>query len=100
MSMSPSLRGALDAIGPEADAANYEAGVHDWKYQLYMRRLAEAQRDALLVAFSELIHDAQEWCNAVDKDSSWDGWDDHYKALAYGGLDEYREFLAKCGDAP
>jgi hypothetical protein len=53
-------------------------------------------RDALSLedALQGLIHDVQEWCEAVEGDSSWDGWDDHYKALYWnGGLDTYRAAL-------
>lgn len=55
---------------------------------------AETRIEVLEAALRGLIHDTQEWCDAVDADSSWDGWDHHYKALAYGGLDEYRAALA------
>lgn len=43
--------------------------------------------------FGNLIHDVQEWCDAVERDSSWDGWDDHYKGLSYGNLEKYRADL-------
>jgi len=26
----------------------------------------------------------QEWCDAVGRGTSWDSWDDHYKAFCYG----------------
>ena len=35
-----------------------------------------AERDALLRMLAE-------WCVAVDNDSSWDGWDHHYKDARY-----------------
>ena len=35
-----------------------------------------AERDALLRMLAE-------WCVAVDNDSSWDGWDHHYKYARY-----------------
>lgn len=40
-----------------------------------------------------LIDDVQEWCDAVGRNSSWDGWDHHYKALAYGNLEKARSAL-------
>jgi len=47
-------------------------------------------------AFASLIDDVQEWCDAIrDNGSSWDDWDHHYKALAYGNLDAYRDALSR-----
>lgn len=28
-----------------------------------------------------VLRDVRAWCMAVEKDSSWDGWDHHYKAF-------------------
>jgi len=47
----------------------------------------------LVATLRNLIDDVQEWCNAVAQDSSWDGWDDHYKSLANGNLSAYRAVL-------
>jgi len=46
----------------------------------------ETERDALLIALKEAYAGIKEWCDAVDKDSSWDGWDYHFKYWKYDGL--------------
>jgi hypothetical protein len=51
------LRAALDGVEPFVAALR-------------------AERDALLRMLAE-------WCVAVDNDSSWDGWDHHYKDARY-----------------
>lgn len=28
-----------------------------------------------------VLADVREWCEAVSNDSSWDGWDEHYKSF-------------------
>jgi hypothetical protein len=55
---------------------------------------ADAARGEIVEALTNLIDDVQQWCDAVAKDSSWDGWDHHYKGLAYDGLAAYRRALA------
>lgn len=49
--------------------------------------LAEAQIDARLIQEDRdaAVRLLAEWCVAVDHDSSWDGWDHHYKAARHGG---------------
>ena len=37
--------------------------------------------DKLREALEIILDVAKEWCKAVDKDSSWDGWDQHFKAM-------------------
>lgn len=39
------------------------------------------QRDELLEALKMLTALAQSWCDAVDNDSSWDGWDSDFKEM-------------------
>jgi hypothetical protein len=73
--------------------ANYVYG----KMQKVERRLtaALAREKALREALEGVVHDVQEWCSAVERDSSWDGWDEHYKDFAYrGGLDAARAALS------
>ena len=60
-------------------ASEYDALFRD--YTLLCQRDAEmvAQRDALKAERDELVELMRDWCAAVDYDSSWDGWDHHYK---------------------
>jgi len=65
-----------------------------------MEKAAEShiyhQNQILRTALQELLTKVEDWCKAVDKDASWDGWDDHFKDLHYnGGLDKYRVILAR-----
>lgn len=59
------------------------------------------ERAELLAALEGLVSDCEKWCAAVERDSSWDGWDSHYKAMKYGrrgepsGLGLAREALLK-----
>ncbi len=39
---------------------------------------------ALSAALESLLRACEGWCDAVERDSSWDGWDHHYKAMKYG----------------
>lgn len=48
------------------------------------------ERDALTARVAELekalnavAGTAEEWCQAVERDSSWDSWDHHYKNMKY-----------------
>ena len=69
-------------------------------------KLCEAKNARILeleAALGWMIDGVQEWCDAVGRDSSWDGWDHHYKFFAYddhhnGGLTAARKALK--GSAP
>lgn len=52
-----------------------------------------AENERLRETLTWVLDDIQNWCKAVDRDSSWDGWDHHYKAFAYGGLEKARAAL-------
>lgn len=39
----------------------------------------------------DIIRDVEEWCDAVSEDSSWDGWDSHYKTMKYKSLSYFKE---------
>jgi hypothetical protein len=41
-----------------------------------------------------LIDKVQEWVDAVDLDTSWDGWDHHFKEMKYTVLPNARAFVA------
>jgi len=47
--------------------------------------------DALTRELAETLNwvgrDVREWCEAVQRESSWDGWDSHFKAFAYDDRD-------------
>jgi len=60
------------------------------------------ERDALRTALREavealasIINDAEMWCDAVDKNSSWDGWDHYFKSMKWKGIPAYRTVLSK-----
>ena len=55
--------------------------------------LVEEARDMT----KRLIGLSQEWCDAVNHDSSWDGWDHHYKAMRYKLLPDARTWLSLIG---
>lgn len=38
---------------------------------------------------------AQAWCDAVERDSSWDGWDHHYRAMKYRILPATADLAAR-----
>ena len=40
-----------------------------------------------------VIDEAQEWCDAVDRGTSWDYWDHHFKAMKYKLLPAARQAL-------
>jgi hypothetical protein len=68
-----------------------------------IRERADARIRELEAALGWMIDGVQEWCDAVGRDSSWDGWDHHYKFFAYddphnGGLTAARKALK--GSAP
>ncbi len=45
---------------------------------------AQAARVKELEASLTNIRDAaKQWCDAVDRESSWDGWDHHFKAMKW-----------------
>lgn len=46
--------------------------------------MIEDQIKQIIAQRDEAIRMLAEWCVAVDKDSSWDGWDHYYKNAAYG----------------
>ena len=54
---------------------------------------AEAALADARTALESIIRDLQEWVDAVEQDSSWDGWDQHYKAAA-SNLPHYRAALS------
>lgn len=58
------------------------------------------EKEALHGTLEWVLNDVQEWCDAVAKDSSWDGWDYHYKSFAYGGIAEARQALHPSPSAP
>jgi len=76
------LRGDMGIIFPDG----YEVNVAKLKYDL-------AQVKDLVKHFKDLICDVQQWCDAVERDSSWDSWDHHYKSLKWTGLPHYRKQL-------
>ena len=39
-----------------------------------------------LEAIEAIVTCAKEWCEAVDHDGSWDGWDHHYKNMKWNLL--------------
>ena len=88
---------AGDPTTPEAQAA-YWKGAFD-RMAARNTALSEALNTAspaggevaVKAAFTDLINDVQEWADAVQRGTSWDCWDHHFRALAYGGLDKYRE---------
>lgn len=45
--------------------------------------MIEDQIKQIIAQRDEAIKMLAEWCVAVDKDSSWDGWDYCYKRAAY-----------------
>ena len=52
----------------------------------------------LVAALEGMVNDVQAWCDAVEKGTGWDDWDDHYKNFAYrGGLKRARAALAAAG---
>lgn len=79
--MSPELRAALDAIGPQPQP---EPGIPEADYFLEQRAFYRAQRDALLVALREAMDCADSRRNYPTAEQ-WASW---------------QETLAKCGDAP
>ena len=56
---------------------------------------AEASEAKLLDTLAWVINDVQNWCDAVDREFSWDGWDDeHFKNFHWrGGLDKARAVI-------
>jgi hypothetical protein len=38
---------------------------------------------AFVRASENVVDRANEWCDAVDRDASWDGWDHHFKEMRY-----------------
>ena len=56
---------------------------------------AEASEAKLLKTLAWVINDVQNWCDAVDREFSWDGWDDeHFKNFHWrGGLDKARAVI-------
>jgi len=52
------------------------------------RKLAMAKE-----TLTSIIDDVQLWCDAIDRDSSWDGWDDHFKSMKWDNLPAYRASL-------
>lgn len=53
----------------------------------------KAERDMLRAALERIAEAAQKWCDAVDRDPSWDGWDHHFKAMKYKLLPGIRAAL-------
>ena len=47
--------------------------------------LADVKEDLL-----SLVEEVELWCEAVGRDSSWDGWDHHYKAIKWETLPAIR----------
>lgn len=93
--MSKTLESALAKLRT-ATAFNYQGRpLHTLNSDEAAALLAKIEAaDRLAEQYMALVHDVQEWCDAVYDDASWDGWDSHYKSLAYGGLEEYRKPLA------
>ncbi|MFA7308382.1 MAG: hypothetical protein WC026_17125 [Hyphomicrobium sp.] len=56
----------VDFLADTARIASIEAIVRE------LREALTTMRDAV-----------QQWCDAVDRDSSWDGWDHHFKAVKW-----------------
>lgn len=54
---------------------------------------AREEIEALRAALGVMIRDVDEWCDAVDRDASWDGWDHHFKHIKYHGLNHARAVL-------
>lgn len=56
----------------------------------------QAEKAELVEALKRIVCEVEAWCQDVEKDSNWDGWDEHYKCFHYrGGLDMYRAILTK-----
>lgn len=54
----------------------------------------EARLLLLKQTLTWVLNDVQEWCEAVDEDASWDGWDKHWKDFYWrGGLEKARAAL-------
>ena len=86
--------------GAIAVAAALTAATKAAKITADHRIALSAEVERLREALTVMVRDVEEWCEAVNADSSWDGWDHHYKHFAYGtgggisGLDAARAALA------
>lgn len=52
------------------------------------------RKDGLTATLAALIAIAQEWVEAVEYDTSWDSWSQHFKKMKYVVLPNARTFLA------
>ena len=64
-----------------------------WQDEKGRAEKAEAEVARLRGIMEHTLDVVQAWCDAVDRDSSWDSWDHHYKGFAYGGIDNLRAAL-------
>lgn len=62
--------------------------------QFVKLREANAQIVALRGALELATTSIQEWCNAVDEDASWDGWDSHFKDCKWDILPKLQQALS------
>lgn len=54
---------------------------------------AKERIKTLKLGLQDAVNGIQEWCDDVDKDASWDGWDSNFKHWKYEGLDKLRSVL-------
>ncbi len=57
------------------------------------RDTAKSQVAVLREALARAIKGLQDWCDDVDNDASWDGWDHNFKEWANGGIKELEQAL-------
>jgi hypothetical protein len=47
-----------------------------------------SEKTQLKKDLSILANFVQNWCDAIARDSTWDGWDSYYKSAKYGDRDK------------
>lgn len=56
----------------------------------FVERL-QKENERLRATLTWVLNDIEQWCQAVEEDASWDGWDEHYKSFRYGGIENARK---------
>jgi len=89
------MRNRFDIPTPRACAGNHCGKVDHMLAQDIERDLVESQEREVVLrkALNRAINGLQEWCDDVDQDASWDGWDNNFKQWKYGGIKELEQAL-------
>lgn len=98
---TPALRAAYEAykssgVDAALSSSAAPAGEAGFAYRDENGDIAyqDAHPAPATVEMRELADAAQEWCDAVDRNPSWDGWDHHFKNVKWNILPRVRAALS------